>query len=161
MIKDLIALDNSSRVWIYASSEEFSYDELDEARPEIYHFLDQWTSHNRNLISYGNIFHRRFLAFFVDESFSGASGCSIDKSVHFIEYLGQKFNKDFFNRMNLQFLIDEEVFQCHMQHLPAMISEGKINGETLFFDNLVKNKDQFLNAWIKPMKDSWLKRYLN
>ena len=30
MIKDLIALDNSSRVWIYASSEEFTYDELDE-----------------------------------------------------------------------------------------------------------------------------------
>ncbi len=161
MIKDLIALDNTSRVWIYASTEEFSYDELDEARPEIYNFLNQWTSHNRDLVSYGNIFHKRFLAFFVDESRAGASGCSIDKSVHFIEYLGSKYNKNFFDRMNLHFLIDEEVVQCHMHHLPALIKEGKISASTLFFDNLVKDKDQFLNSWIKPVEDSWLKRYLN
>ena len=160
MIKDLIALNATSRVWIYASSEEFSYSELDEARPEIFNFLQQWTSHNQDLVSYGNIFHKRFLALFVDESIAGASGCSIDKSVHFVEYLGNKFGKDFFNRMNLYFMIDDEVKECHMSHLPQLIKEGKIDGQTLFFDNLVNSKDQFLKSWIKPVKDSWLKRYL-
>lgn len=160
MVKDLIALDNSSRVWIYASDTEFSHDELDSIRPEIYDFLEKWTSHNRNLISYGNIFHKRFLALFVDESIAGASGCSIDKSVHFIENLGSRYSKDFFNRMNLFFMIDDEVIQISMNEFPAMIASGKMDGNTLFFDNLVKDKDQFLKSWIKPVKDSWLKRFL-
>ena len=63
--------------------------------------------------------------------------------------------------MNLYFMINDEVVECHMSHLPGLIKEGKINADTLFFDNLVKDKDQFLRSWVKPLKDSWLKRYLN
>ena len=60
MIKDLIALEDSSKVWIYQSNRTITYDELDQMRPEIFHFLDQWTSHDKALITYGNIFHQRF-----------------------------------------------------------------------------------------------------
>lgn len=160
MVKDLIALDDSSRVWIYPSSEEFSHDELDIARPEIFDFMHQWTSHNRTLVSYGNIFHKRFLALFVDESVAGASGCSIDKSVHFVKYLESKYKKDFFNRQDVYFLVNEEVVKYQLKDLKELKTSGKINSDTLFFDNLVNTKESFLNSWVKPIGEGWLNRFL-
>jgi len=160
MILDLIALDDSSKVWIYQSDKEFSYDELDVAREDIFHFLNDWTAHSRELACYGNIFHRRFLAFFVDESNSSASGCSIDKSVKFVEYLGHKLGKDFFDRMTYAYMDDEEIYTIPHTQLQEAYNSEKINDETLFFDNLVKTKGEFLQGWIKPLKSSWHTRFL-
>ncbi|MEM9545301.1 MAG: hypothetical protein AAGA77_04975 [Bacteroidota bacterium] len=160
MILDLIALDNSSKVWIYQSDKEFSYDELDAAREDIFHFLNDWTAHAKELACYGNIFHRRFLAFFVDETNSYASGCSIDKSVKFVEYLGDKFQKDFFDRMTYAYMEDDEIFTIHHTELSNAYQGKQVNDNTLFFDNLVKTKGEFLKGWIKPLKTSWHTRFL-
>ena len=160
MILDLIALDNSSKVWIYQSDKEFTYDELDEARADIYNFLNEWTAHSRELSCYGNIFHRRFLAIFVDETNSSASGCSIDTSVRFVEHLGRKYGKDFFDRMTYAYMIDEDIHTIQHAELGNAYKSDIINEETLFFDNLVKSKGEFLKNWIKPLKSSWHKRFL-
>jgi hypothetical protein len=109
MILDLIALDNSAKVWIYQADREFSYDELDEIRPMIFDFLDQWTSHQNMLMTYGNVFHRRFLAMFVDESLAGASGCSIDASVRFVKQLESHFGVSLMGRDTVAYIIDEEI----------------------------------------------------
>jgi len=160
MILDLIALDDSSKVWIYQSDKEFSYDELDIAREDIYHFLNDWTAHSRELACYGNIFHRRFLAFFVDETNSNASGCSIDKSVKFVEYLGKKLGKDFFDRMTYAYMENDEIFTIPHADLGSAYQAEKIDNDTLFFDNLVKTKGEFLKGWIKPLNESWHTRFL-
>lgn len=161
MIKDLIALHDDSRVWIYQASEEFSYDELDEVRPMIYDFLEKWTSHNQNLITYGNIFHRRFLALFVDESQTSASGCSIDSSVRFITYIGNTFKKEMFDRQAVYFLQengDIEGFQ--LSDVREAYKKGIIHDRTLYFDHLVKTKKDFIKDWTKPVNEGWLHRFL-
>lgn len=161
MIKDLIALSPDSRVWIYASDKELTYEELDDIRPEIERFLENWTSHNRALTAYGNIFHKRFLALFVDETNAGASGCSIDKSVHFVQYLSKKYNKDFFDRQLVHFLNeDEQVISYPLNEIEKKYNEGKINSDSLFFDNLVNTKDSFFKNWVKPVKDGWVSRFI-
>lgn len=160
MIRDLIALDDSSKVWIYQTNRIINYDELDYARPIIHDFLDAWTSHNQQLITYGNIFHQRFLAFFVDESVAGASGCSIDKSVHFVENLGVEINVDFFDRENFTYLQDDDVRDVNKNDLKKYYQEHFIDDNTLFFDNLVTTKRDFLKNWIKPLNNSWHKRFI-
>ena len=160
MILDLIALDNSAKVWIYQADREFSYDELDEIRPMIFDFLDQWTSHQNMLMTYGNIFHRRFLALFVDESLAGASGCSIDTSVRFVKDLEAKFNVSLMGRDQVAYMIDEEISIIPLIELGASVKDGKLKEDTFVFDNLVKNKDAFLKEWCKPMNESWHKRFM-
>ncbi|HMQ06923.1 MAG TPA: hypothetical protein PKC30_06445 [Saprospiraceae bacterium] len=161
MIKDLIALDDNSRVWIYQASDEFSYDELDQARPLIYDFIDRWTSHNQSLITYGNIFHRRFLALFVDESHSMASGCSIDSSVRFVTAIGEKFGKKMFDRQTVYLMDSNEYIKgFHLPLLKELYKEGVIDNSTLYFDNLVSSKRAFLKEWIKPIDQGWLKRFI-
>ncbi len=160
MVLDLIALDNSARVWIYQADRELSYDELDIIRDELFPFLDSWTSHSHDLFTYGNVFHRRFLAFFVDESKStGASGCSIDKSVSFVKTMGESLNVDFFNRLNFAYFNEEEeVIVVSNSEFKSRFQNGTINDRTLVFDNLVGTKKKFLEEWIIPLEESWHKK---
>ncbi len=160
MIRDLIALDNSSKIWIYQSNRDFTYDELDEARHILFNFLESWTSHNQQLLTYGNIFHKRFLAFFVDETIAGASGCSIDKSVHFVESFGHHFNIDLFDRNTFAYMVDDEIFFLNKTELKAAYQENKINDDTLFFNHLVATKGDFLKKWISPLKTTWIHRFV-
>ena len=161
MILDLIALDMSSRVWVYQADREFSYDELDVAREDIFHFLNEWTAHSNELDCYGNIFHRRFLGLFVDESRASTSGCSIDSSVRFVQALGKKFDVNFFDRQTYAYMTpEEEIFTTHHNELGALHAKGTINDDTFFFDNLVDSKEKFLKQWIKPLKDSWHHKFL-
>lgn len=163
MILDLIALDNSSKVWIYQSSREFTYDELDIIREQLFPFLDQWTSHSKSLRTYGNVFHRRFLALFVDETrSSGASGCSIDNSVRFIKDLGNQLEVDFFDRMTYCYFDKEEYIQ-EVPHnsIKEAYKKQDFNEDTIFFDHLVKTKGEFLKSWTKPLKESWHFKFVN
>jgi hypothetical protein len=160
MVRDLIALENSSRVWIYQADRDITYDELDEMRPEIFEFLDQWTSHNHELLTYGNVFHRRFIALFVDDTIAGPSGCSIDKSVKFIEYLGSKYKVDLFNRNLFAYMQDDEVKFIEKNSLKLCFDNGDINHETLFFDHLVQTKGDFLKRWITPLKNTWINKFI-
>jgi len=162
MILDLIALDSSSRVWIYQADRDFTYDELDEAREMIEGFLKNWTSHNQQLNTYANIFHRRYLALFVDESnSSSASGCSIDSSVHFVKSLEDKFGIDFFNRnLYSHFDSDENIHVESLDHFKEKYKNGVVTDQTLVFDHLVKTKKDFLESWIIPLEKSWIKRMI-
>ncbi len=162
MVLDLIALAPSSRVWVYQADRFLSYDELDDARELLFPFLEQWTSHTKELYTYGNIFHRRFLALFVDESAShGTSGCSIDSSVHFIQQLGAKLNIDFFDRMHFCYLDDqEEVQSVNRVQLKEKYAAGDIKEDTFFFDNLVDTKENFIKNWTVQLGESWIKKML-
>ncbi len=169
MILDLIALDNSSKVWVYQAKERLTDDQIESVRLDLYHFLDQWTSHNARLYTYGNIFHERFLAIFVDERYAGASGCSIDKSVHFVEELEKKYGIDFFGRQDVAYMEKQEdeegedVSKIHIVHLydlATAYNNGDINQDTFVFNNLVQTKGDFLQKWVVPLGESWHKRYL-
>lgn len=162
MVLDLIALDQSSRVWIYQANRELSYEELEDAREVLFPFLEQWTSHSRELYTYGNIFHRRFLVLFVDSHAStSASGCSIDSSVRFVQQLGNQLNIDFFDRLNFCYLDhEEEVRSVNRMQLKESYANGVITDHTIFFDNLVENKKDFLERWTTELDESWIKKMI-
>ncbi len=160
MLRELIALEDHAKIWVYQANRELSYDEIDSLRPEIFSFVDQWTSHHNSVLGYGNIFHKRFIALFVDESMAVTSGCSIDSSVAFIRAQGSKFGIDFFDRLNFTYLDGEDVKDINTSELPNALGSNLITEQTLFFDNLVKTKGDFLSSWLKPLKDSWHSRFV-
>jgi len=169
MILDLIALDNSSKVWIYQSISLLTDDQVDGIRDDLYTFLENWTSHNARLYTYGNVFHQRFIAVFVDERYAGASGCSIDKSMHFIEELEQKYGLTLTERTEVAYMEKaeddegEDVSKIHiigLHDLKSSVADGELNANTFVFDNLVKTKGEFLQRWVVPLGESWHKRFI-
>lgn len=151
-------LPDTTRVWIYQAQTPFTENKIAEIRQHISNFTTSWVSHNNQLRAFGDIYHNQFIVLMVDESLAGASGCSIDKSVHFIKQIEQHYNVDLFDRMTFTYKDGEEVKSAPRIEFSQLYKTGKINDSTLVFDNLIKTKGDFETNWVKPLGESWHKR---
>ena len=147
-----------SRIWIYQSNTPIAAAKTPLLEEEIQQFIRQWTAHNQALRAYGEVRDHRFLIFMVDESQAGASGCSIDKSVHFVQYLERTFDLNFFDRMTFTYQENGEIKAATREEFAALFAQGIIHENTLVFDNLVKSKGEFEKNWVKKLGESWHKR---
>ena len=139
----------SSRVWVYASNRALNSTESTFVQDEINEFVKQWATHGKELVAKGAVLFDRFIILAVDEQKVGASGCSIDSSVHFVKALGKELEVNFFDRLNLYIIKDQEIKQIH-------ISEMANFAEWNLFDPMIANLEQLVNSWIVPINESVL-----
>lgn len=159
-MKTIANLDDQSKVWIYQADRTFDPSETEEIQAYLNKFTQQWTSHNNALLAKGMLLNNRHIVLIVDETAAGASGCSIDKSVAFIKWLGQKYHTDFFNRHLFSYVENGFIKMISQSELSEAYGDGLINDDTLMFDNLINTKKAFEERWLVPLKDSWFKRLL-
>ncbi len=145
----------NSRVWIYQADRELTNDEVLQAQILLDNFTTGWTAHSSQLKAKGEIRYNRFFILFVDESQAGASGCSIDKSVHFMHQLEAKFNINLFDRFNLAYRKNDEVLSAPRHTFEELLKQGAIGSNTIVFNNLVQNLTELNSKWEVPFKDSW------
>ncbi len=150
----------SARVWIYQGSKDLNASAISGIDAHIGQFAQRWTSHNVALKATGALMHNRFVVLIVNDMHTGVGGCSIDSSVQFVRNLGEEYGVDFMDRMNFAYLESEEVHTVHKDELPELYAAGKVNDSTLFFDNLVNTKKDFVDSWLKPLGESWMKRFV-
>jgi hypothetical protein len=144
-----------SRVWVYQSDRKLTDAEALQIQVQLDNFATGWTAHNNQLLAKAEIRYNRFLILIVDESQAGASGCSIDKSVNFIKQLEQQFGINLFDRFNLAYRDGEEVLSVPRHQFEELLKTGKINTETVVFNNLAQNLTELQTKWEVPFKDSW------
>jgi len=145
----------NSRVWIYQSDRKLSDAETAEIHQHLDEFTRAWTAHNHQLKAKGEVRYNRFLVLIVDEGQAGASGCSIDKSVHFMKQLEQHYGINLFDRFNLAYRSNGEVLSAPRAQFEQLLKDGNIDSETIVYDNLVQNLGELNTKWEVPMKDSW------
>ncbi|HTH81848.1 MAG TPA: hypothetical protein VL490_02860 [Mucilaginibacter sp.] len=145
----------NSRVWIYQSDKKLTDGQVQQLQQRLNAFAAEWTAHNNQLKAKAEIRYNRFLILIVDESQAGASGCSIDKSVHFMQRLEQEFGINLFDRFNLAYRDGEEVLSLPRHGFEDLLKQGSINTQTIVFNNLVQNLNELENKWEVPFKDSW------
>ncbi len=148
-------LPETSRIWIYQSNRPFTAEELPLVKAQLDQFTKQWVSHSNQLTAIGKILHDRFIVLMVDESRAGASGCSIDSSVHFLKSLQSQFGVDLFDRMRFSYQDADNVHTVTRDEFAELYANGTINDNTLVFDTLVNSKKAFDEGWLKPLKNSW------
>jgi len=146
----------SSRVWVYQSSRLFSLGEALEIETLIKSFTDKWQSHGTPVKGAAYLFFGQFIILMADESASGVSGCSTDSSVRLIKDIEHRFAVNMFDRTTLAFVIKEKIQLLPLSQLHYAAENGFVNGDTLYFNNLVQTKKELENNWIIPLKDSWL-----
>jgi hypothetical protein len=151
---------DNSRVWIYQSSRLFTLSEALEIEELLNKFTAEWRSHGADVDAYGNLFFGQFVVLMADETRAGVSGCSTDSSVRFIKSLGEQFKVDFFNRTNLAFVVKNKIQVLPMSQLSYALQNYFIDGNTLYFNNLVQTKKEFAENWIIPVRESWLAKKL-
>lgn len=144
-----------SRVWIYQADKKLTDLQVQEVQQELDNFTIGWTAHNNQLKARAEVRYNRFFILVVDESQAGASGCSIDKSVHFMKQLEQRFNVNLFDRFNLAYRDGEEVKSLPRHAFEDLLKQGKINTETIVYNNMVQNVAELESKWEVPFKNSW------
>lgn len=152
-----------SRVWVYQSNRLFSMGEALEIEETLKDFTEKWQSHGSPIKGAAYLFFGQFIVLLADETTTGVSGCSTDSSVRLIKEIEQQFSVNMFDRITLAFVVKDKVQLLPFSQLQYAVENEFINGDTLYFNNLVQTKNELENNWIIPVKNSWLnkKLYLN
>ena len=67
----------------------------------------------------------------------------------------------FFNRLNIAYKADSEKINLQsLSDFKTLISEGKINEESIVFNILIKTKKDYIEHWEVQLKNSWHKTLL-
>lgn len=148
-------LSNETKVWIYQANRSFTQEEVWEISDILENFVNKWQSHQRDVHGYGALYYRRFIVLMADESKCDVSGCSIDSTVRLIKELEQAYNLNFFDRLKVCYKITNElVGSFPLNEIDNYLENGKINEDTILFDNLVATKKDFETKWEIPLKGS-------
>jgi hypothetical protein len=147
-------LSPQARIWIYQSTTPIP----DQVLPLTKAFVKDWTAHQQALKASAAVLKDHFLVLAVDEDYQSASGCSIDKSVHFIQELENRFGLHFFDRLQVAYLEGEKLRFKSQSALKTEIGAGQFTVHTLVFNNLVTTKGQLDTEWCLPAGHSWLSR---
>ena len=150
-----------SRVWVYQSSRLFTITESFEIEELLKQFILQWKSHGTPVIGESHLFFGQFVILLADETGTGVSGCSTDSSVRLLKDIEQQFAVNMFDRTTLAFVVKDKIELLPMTHLQHAVENGFINGDTLYFNNLVQTKDELESDWIIPVKNSWLEKKIS
>ncbi len=152
-------IDFNARVWVYQANRKLTDSEAGIVTETLKAALDTWAAHGKPLTASGKVFEHRFVVIAVDERDELPSGCSIDKSTHWLQEIGHQLNLDFFDR-SLAYLNDQdEVETVPVPKIKQAVSEALITPYTTIFDNQVSTKAQWMKRWKISASESWLNRY--
>jgi hypothetical protein len=147
-----------ARVWVYQADKNLSDSEVQIIQQVLENQINNWAAHGASLAGSVQVLHNRFVIVAVDEMQNQASGCSIDASTRWLKDLGAEMNLDFFDR-SVAFLQNDELQTVEIGKIKSLVTEDILTSETLIFNNLVPNIQEFKNNWHVKASDSWMKRY--
>jgi hypothetical protein len=148
-----------ARVWVYQANRDLTAAEVSTITQTLKAALEGWAAHGEPLLASAKIFLNRFVVVAVDEAQASPSGCSIDKSTHWLREIGTQMGIDFFDRSVAYLDQSGHVQTIAISQAKAAVLEERILPETTVFDNLVATKAQWMSRWKVRAEDTWLKRF--
>lgn len=148
-------ISENSRVWVYQSDRPFTNEEEQAIQKILNDFTSEWQAHGHALAALAEIYHHQFIVLSVDEQIAGATGCSIDKSVHLMKELESKFKINLFDRFRMAYKSGEDIINCSREEFEEQIKNGLVNGQTLVFNNLISRRKELESSWNIPLAESW------
>jgi hypothetical protein len=156
-IAALKRMNGASRVWLYTANRLITNQEQEQLIRSLHDFLQGWNAHGAGLVSGGGVFYNAVLVLAVDESKLGASGCSIDSSVRWVQEIGTALGIDFFNRMLVVHGGHPDWKLDNVAHFWALRKSGQIDDDHLVVNTLCKSLDEWHSEGVVPFRRSWHK----
>ena len=153
-------LPDSSRIWIYQSDRKFTEDEQREILSRVETFCEDWNAHGAPIKSSVRIFHHRFIVLAADESFTSASGCSIDTTLRLFQEIESSAGCKLLDRTLIAFMKDGEVVLYPQKELKELFGTGILNKSLLAFNNVIATKGELRDQWLVPVEKMWISRFL-
>jgi hypothetical protein len=145
-----------TRVWIYQADRNLNEFEVLQIENILKSFAQQWTAHQMPLKAATEVRFNRFIIFYVDETGNEISGCGIDKSVQLVKQIEQKLNLNFFDRLKIAYVHENEIKTFLMHDAQKLFNEKILSATTIIFNNLVNSKQEVETKWQIELQQSWL-----
>jgi hypothetical protein len=149
-----------ARVWVYKSAKAFSSAQRAFILSEGQNFAMQWTAHGQKLSACVDVLDDHFVVIALDEQAAGASGCSIDKSVHFVGKLERTLGLSLTNRLLVLYEGADGLRCCQVSDVAEQLRTGHMNANTIVFDDLVATKADLELRFRAPLGHTWLARFV-
>ena len=79
--------------------------------------------------------------------------------LEFIQGLEKKYNVDLLDKMNVTFKLGEHIAHKPLIDFKKMVKDKAVTENTIVFNNLVNNIEEFNESWEVPAIDSWHSRF--
>jgi hypothetical protein len=152
-------LDRNSRLWVYQADRPFNEEEKQFILQNGKAFVDSWTAHNKALNASIEIKYNQFIVLAVDETKAPATGCSIDKSVHFVKALENELKINLLDKSKIAFLKNDAISLENLPSIKLKVESDEITSDLLTFNNMVTTKGDFESNWLIPATESWMARF--
>ena len=143
------------RIWIYQANRQLTNEEADFLLKKMDKFTEQWAAHGKQLAAQALLKYNQFLILKINEGIVKATGCSIDKSTDILKIIQQELGLDFFDRMQIAYRDANGIKTVSRTEFESLIESGKIDENTIVFNNMVGNSQELEMKWEVPFKDSW------
>jgi hypothetical protein len=160
MLVEFNQLPAHTRFWMFTSNRLLNQEEVIYLNNELSLFIQKWTAHKQELNASFSVIDNAILVVGVDETQTGASGCSIDSMTKEITRLAQQMNIDWLNRFSIVIKSSDGIITTNANNLKDLFLAGKINEQTLVSNALLSNFDELQTNLYLPIKDTWMNRYL-
>lgn len=148
-------LPPESRLWCFGASRPLTEDEMDRVAASMRSFLTEWTAHRRNLHAGFTLSHDRFLLIAVDESRTGASGCSIDGLSRHLRQLGEELGVELLDSTPVWFRdSDGRIESTSRAGFVELARQGRVGPSTPVFDLTIPSVDDFRRGSLERAADA-------
>jgi hypothetical protein len=151
------ALPDHSRLWVFAASRALTDRETAPLLASTDDFLVKWTAHKVQLASGRELRHNQFLFVAIDEAIAGASGCSIDALVHFMNDSEKSLGVRLTDNGAVWFRGPAGTVQCMSRpEFRTLAGQGAVGPDTVVFDNTIETVGALrAGKWETPLRRSW------
>ncbi len=148
-----------SKIWIYQSNRKFTEEEFALIENDLKTFIDSWAAHGTGLEASYLLKYNRFIILAVNQEVQMATGCSIDKSVEFIQSIEKEYAVDLLDKMNVTFKLGEHIAHKTLIDFKKMAKDKAVTEKTIVFNNLVNSIEEWHDNWEVPAGESWHSRF--
>jgi hypothetical protein len=145
----------AKKVWIYASTRDFTAQELSFIENNSTAFLSSWESHGSKVPGDIAIYDNRFIVVFAGDCGESMCGRAQDSQVNLIKTLEATLQVGLLDRMQVQFLQNDSINSLSLIDFKNEISKGKVTADTIVYNNTITNGEQFTKEWKVQLSDSW------
>lgn len=140
---------NDLRIWNYIPERKLTTSEVEYILKKGYEFAHSWQVHGAPLKSEVIVQNNALLTVVVDNDMAAASGCSIDKSIAFVQALEKELGVSFMNRMKLLYALADDI------HIGDHRKLEDVPDYAVVFNHLAADRKDYESEW-SLAKESWL-----
>ncbi len=158
--RTIASMPAHARVWVYKSAKPFTPQQRQAILERGAAFTAAWAAHGAALDACVDVLHDHFVVVAVDEQQAMASGCSIDKSVRFVQDMEKDMAINLTDRMVVPYEKDGTLRVCRVPEVEDLLKRGELTADTIVFDDLVNTKADLDARFRSPLRETWMARFL-